>query len=90
MKENTIEQVHATTRERTITICDCCGANPEGAVGDPRVFAAPVTIKSEVLTLGLAHRRVISAWDFCPSCFDQKVRPLLETIAKGRKVEETW
>lgn len=30
------------------------------------------------------------AWDFCPECFEGKVRPLLETIAKPRKVEESW
>ncbi len=90
MKETTTEQVPATTRERTITTCDGCGANAGDGGGDLRVFAAPVTIKSEVLTLGLAHRRVVSTWDFCPPCFDQKVRPLLETIAKARKVEESW
>ncbi len=30
------------------------------------------------------------AWDFCPSCFKTKVRPLLETIAKPRKIKVSW
>jgi hypothetical protein len=97
MKETTIEQVPATTRKLTITICDCCGAKTDDeweTEEDSGYQSASheVTVESIRVNRGyeMDGKRTGLAWDFCPTCFDQKVRPLLETIAKARKVEETW
>jgi hypothetical protein len=97
VKETTIEQVPATTRERDIIVCDGCGTQKEGLRWhDPdrsnsmyRGTEVTVEIKRVRNYPGDGDSRA-DAWDFCPTCFDQKVRPLLETIAMPRKVEESW
>lgn len=73
--------------------CDCCGAESNDSRGwNDRRF------DSDEVTVTRMHREMYPecgnaegvAWDFCPKCFDEKVRPLLETIAKPRKVDESW
>jgi hypothetical protein len=80
--------------------CDVCGkerANGEWPTTDAerghnRVAEHEVHVSSTILGYGWEGNgeRNGFAWDFCPTCFDDKVRPLLETLAMPRKVEESW
>lgn len=100
MIEKTTEQVPATTRTRERHVCDLCGkktplgdhqwAFPDG-FGHSSAMAE-VTIRSVVEKYGWENdgERTGEAWDFCPDCFRDRVRPLLLTLAEPRKVDESW
>lgn len=92
-------EVPAETRHRTVSVCDCCGA--EQTPGEPGWSAEAkwgrdahheVKVESVHHEIGYEGDGGLKgiAWDFCPKCFDKKVRPLLETLAKPRKVDESW
>lgn len=73
--------------------CDGCGAESKGYDSWPTD-----TYEADQVTIERVKKRnypetgssIGVAWDFCPKCFDEKVRPLLEVIAKPRKVEIDW
>lgn len=102
MIEKTIEQVPATTRTRERHVCDLCGKKTEpgdrewhlsDAEAYPkRVAAADITVSSVVNRHGWESdgSREGEAWDFCPDCFRDRVRPLLVALAEPRKVDESW
>ena len=99
MIEKKTVEVPATTRTDEVKICDCCGARsdaePSAWDADPGYYqnaSSAVTVASTATRYGYESdgEEVGLAWDFCPPCFETKVRPLLETLSAPRKIGETW
>lgn len=90
-KIKTIE-VPATTRQTQLVTCDICGAE-RGAIGwnSSGYERDEVDVQTTRFTsYPECGRERGERWDFCPSCFKDKVRPLLLTLAAPRVVESDW
>ena len=97
----TTEEVPAKTLTRKHMRCDACGkeqtnrewpAEQSDYEGSYCHAAFEVTVPMTVRGVGYEGDggREGVAWDFCPDCFEKHIRPLLETIAKPREVDESW
>ncbi len=89
------EDVPASTQTTRIITCDCCGrANEPGGDdewGDGWYHRTEVTVHiKKIVSYPEAGSSEGMFWDFCPKCFEKKVQPLLETIAKPRTESEDW
>jgi len=91
--------VPAHMRHHSVSVCDGCGAGQtpgeSGWIAEPRWGRdayRSVTVESMHHEVGYEGDggKEGDAWDFCPTCFEEKVRPLLMKLAKPRKVDESW
>lgn len=103
IQQQTVE-VPATTRTERTTVCDICGktnATDNPHVGESDWHAEPkygrdaykrVVIQSTHVEIGYESDGSSEgdAWDICPGCFEERVRPLLLSLAKPRKVDISW
>lgn len=84
--------------EREHVRCDICGAEqvdqewPEKKTQHYHYAKHEVTVEFVTRYVGYENdgAKKGEAWDFCPSCFAEKVRPLLLTLAQPRTVDESW
>lgn len=92
------EPIPASVRKVMTVVCDACGAEqadsqwPAKATWGRDDAEAEVQVRSVVREIGYECDGSIVGleWDFCPACFENKVRPLLESVAAPRKVNESW
>lgn len=90
-----VPAVPATTRKKRVITCDSCGLRNHSADYGDNSWNEGHYTRTEVQV----HVKQFETypecgsseglfWDFCPECFEAKVVPLLETIAKPRREEE--
>lgn len=91
-----VEPERQTYREHVR--CDICGADqvrqewPEKNTKYHRSAEHEVTVEHVTRYDGYESdgAKKGQAWDFCPGCFEEKVKPLLLTLAQPREIDESW